>query len=376
MSVLMDIQQDLVEKAWTHVLQELKFEPMSRPELEDLNDMASTSKGLAFKLSFEIIPEFELLDSASFELESTEWTTSDEAIEARVAEMCEQMGEWVALKRRKKAREGDQVVFSLKALENGEELSAFSADEERVELGSKTMIPELESAFVGVKVEDEVKVDYTFPEEHPNEELKNKSVTFVCAIKEVNEKSPLSPEELATKLNEENIEALKAKLGEEMAKEKNAAEAQALRGALAKQMRERYTFPVPPSALNEQAHHRLHNGHQHAEGEACEHSAEDEEKARVEAAADLRMEAVMRKLSQTHEVSVSEKEVNDRIFAMLRDAGEFGFQLFQLYQEPKNKARLKDAIIEDKILDKVLEGASVKVTKAEIKPEETTAEEA
>jgi hypothetical protein len=49
-------------------------------------------------------------------------------------------------------------------------------------------------------------------------------------------------------------------------------------------------------------------------------------------------------------------------------------QLFQFYQEPRNKARLKESLIEDKVLDKILEGASVKVLTAEIKPEE--AEEA
>ena len=59
---------------------------------------------------------------------------------------------------------------------------------------------------------------------------------------------------------------------------------------------------------------------------------------------------------------------------MLRGAGEFGMQIFQFYQQPQNKARLKESLVEDKVLDKILEEASVKVVTAEIKPEE--AEEA
>lgn len=367
--VLMDLQQDLVQKAWTHVVTELKLEPMSQPELEDLSGAVSTTKGFNFKFSFETLPPFELLDDTSFELTRTEWTTSEEALQARLDELCAQMGEWGPLKRRKKAREGDQIVFSLKAFDGEEEMTALASDEERVELGSKTMIPELESAFEGLKVEEEAKVDYTFPEEHPNEELKGKAITFVCVVKEVNEKTSLKLEELAEKLEAEDVDALKAKLSEEMATERNQAEAQKMRSELAKQLRERYDFAVPPTALNEQTHHRLHSEHKHAEGEACEHSAEDEEAARLEAARDLRMEAVLRRLAQTREVEVSDKEVNDRIFEMLRGAGEFGFQLFQFYQEPKNKARLKESLAEDKILDKIIEGASVKVTQDEIKPE-------
>jgi|GEM_PF-1756516 len=377
--VLMDIQQDLIQKAWTHVVRELKLEPMSQPELEELGAMASVDGGLSFKFSFDTIPPFELLDASGFELERTEWTCSDEALEARVTEMCEQMGEWVALKRRKKARAQDQVVFSLQALEGDEELSALASEEERVVLGSKTMIPELEEAFVGLKLEEEAKVDYTFPEDHPNDEIKGKTVTFIAAVKEINEKSPLKPEELPEKLNHEgDLDSLKAKLAEEMADERNKGEAQKLRNELAKLMRERYDFGVPPAAVNEQAHHRLHSAHNHAQGEACDHdhSAEEEETAREEAARDLRMEAVLRRHAQESEVTITDREVNDRIFEMLRGAGEFGMQIFQFYQQPQNKARLKESIIEDKVLDKILEGASVKVVSAEIKPEANEADKA
>jgi len=375
--VLMDIQQDLIQKAWTHVVRELKLEPMSQPELEELDALASVTAGLSFKFAFDAIPPFELLDAGSFELERTEWSCSDEALEARLQEMCEQMGEWIPLKRRKKARADDQVVFSLKAFEGEEELVALASEEERVVLGSKTMIPELEDAFVGLKVSEEARVDYSFPEDHPNDEIKGKAVTFVAEVKELNEKSPLKAEELPEKFNHEgDLDSFKAKIAEEMAAERNKGEAQQLRNELAKQMRERYDFEVPPAAVNEQAHHRLHSAHNHAQGEACdhEHSAEEEEEARVEAARDLRMEAVLRQLAQREEVSVTDREVNDRIFEMLRGAGEFGMQLFQFYQEPRNKARLKESLIEDKVLDKILEGASVKVLTAEIKPEE--AEEA
>ena len=375
--VLMDIQQDLIQKAWSHVIRELKLEPMSQPELEGLDQLASVTGGLSFKFSFDMIPPFELLEASSFELERTEWSCSDEAVEARLAEMCDQMGEWVPLKRRKKAREDDQVVFSLKAFEGEQELSELASEEERVVLGSKTMIPELEEAFVGLKLEGEAKVDYTFPEEHPNEELKGKAVTFVALVKEINEKAPLKPEELPEKLNEEgDLEALKAKIAEEMTNERNKGEAQKLRSELAKLMRERYDFGVPPAAVNEQANHRLNSSHNHADGEAGEHdhSAEEEEEARLEAARDLRMEAVLRRLAQDFEVTITDREVNDRIFEMLRGAGEFGMQIFQFYQQPQNKARLKESLVEDKVLDKILDEASVKVVTAEIKPEE--AEEA
>lgn len=363
---LMEAQQSLVQQAWTHMLKDLNMKPMSSPELGELNALASETAGLAFSFSFEVQPPFDLIDPKSFELSRTNYVASEAAVTQRLNKMCEQAGEWGPLKRRKKARVGDQVAFSLTGAADGVEIAMLASEREEVVLGSQSIIPTLEEAFVGAKEGDTVKASYSFDGSHPNDELKGKTVSFECVVLGVQQREPLTPEALVERVKLESVDDVRAKIAEELATEKNRAEGQRLRNDLAAQMRARYDFPVPPAALAEQTSHRLHSGHSHAHGEECDHSAEDEGKAREEAAADLRMEAVLARVVESEGVEVTDREVQDRLFEMVRSSGELGWQLFQFYNEPKNRERLKSSLQEDKALDKIIELASVSVVDAEI----------
>ena len=365
---LMEAQQALIQQAWTHMITDLAMKPMSSPALGDLKDLASETSGLSFSFSFEAMPPFELLDPKSLQLSRTRWSASEAAVTQRLNKMCEQAGEWVALKRRKKARAGDMMTFSLKGTVGGEPLPLLDSEREQVVLGSQSIIPALEDAFVGAKAGDDVKVSYTFDDTHPNDELKGKTVDFECKVIDVQQREPLTPEALAEKVKLESVDAVRAKIAEELIADKSRAEGQRLRNDLVTQLRARYDFPVPPTALAEQASHRLHSGHSHAHGEACDHSAEDEAKAREEAAADLRLDAVLARVVESEGVKVSDREVQDRLFEMVRTSGELGWQLFQFYNEPKNRERLKASLQEDKALDKIIELASVSEVEAEIEP--------
>jgi trigger factor len=365
---LMEAQQALVQQAWTHMLTALKMKPMSSPTLGELKELASETSGLSFSFSFDVLPPFELIDPKSFELSRTQWSASEAAVTQRLNKMCEQAGEWVSLKRRKKARAGDMMTFSLKGSVAGASIALLNSEREQVVLGSQSIIPALEDALIGAKVSDEVKVSYTFDDTHPNSELKGKQVDFECKVIDVQQREPLTPEALAEKLKLEGVDAVRAKISEELSAEKSRAEGQRLRNDLVTQLRARYDFPIPPTALAEQASHRLHSGHSHAHGEDCDHSPEDEARAREEAAADIRLEAVLARVAESEGVQVSDREVQDRLFEMVRTSGEFGWQLFQFYNEPKNRERLKASLQEDKALDKIIELASVSVVQAEIEP--------
>jgi len=365
---LIEAQQALVQQAWTHILKDLKMKPMSSPELGALDALASETTGLSFSFSFEALPPFELLDPKSFTLSRARWVASEAAVAQRLGKMCEQAGDWGALEGRVQAQKGDQVTFSLKGVAGGEPIALLTSEREQVVLGTQAILPVIEEAFVGAAEGDVVRASYSFDDGHPNPELKGKAVEFECVILELKQRAPLSPEALAEKVKEGSVDAVRAKIAEGLVAEKARAESQRLRNDLAAQMRARYDFPVPPVVLAEQARHRLNSDHGHAHDEECVHSPEEEAKAREEAAADIRLEAVLARVSEEQRVTVSDREVQDRLFEMVRTSGEMGWQLFQFYNEPKNRERLKASLQEDKILDKIIELASVSEVETEIAP--------
>ena len=99
--------------------------------------------------------------------------------------------------------------------------------------------------------------------------------------------------------------------------------------------------------------------------------------ATTKATQDLRLEALINRLSKEYSLKATEDEVREKMLSFLQGAGEFGFQLFQYYQQPENRERLEMMIVEDKVFDAVLEQAQVNWIDSLIptKEEETQANE-
>ena len=370
-NILADLQSDAIQESWRHLINELNLVPLSQPEL-DLPSPLSRGKELEFTFSFEVIPPFTLPEASILEGEKVVWTVSDERVNYEVETLCDQHGEWVDLKRRKKCRDGDLVTLSLKGFEGDTEVEGLTSAEEKVELGQQRIIPEIEKAIVGLKVEETFDLEYTFPEDHPNEQLAGKAIRFEGAVTSIQEKNVLKLDELIEKLPDENEEALRERIVKELKEQKDQQSMLELRESVALQLKSKTDFDLPPAAVEDQTSARLNHQKDQTAGTADDSEHSQEEKAEAESAAksDLRFEAIVREYARVNELSVSESDFTGRLLEMLRSAGEYGMQMIQFYQQPANRDRLKAAILDDKVIDSYIESASFKEVEQELGVEE------
>lgn len=370
-NILNDLQSDAIQESWRHLINDLEMVPFSQPDL-DVTQPLRRGKGLEFTFSFEVIPPFELPEASSLEGEKVTWTVNTARIDKEIETLCDMHGEWITLKRRKKCRAADLVTIALKGFEGDEEVASLNSPEEKFELGQQRIIPELETAITGLKIDETFSVSYTFPEDHPNPDLVGKDIRFEGTLSDIQEKSALTIEQLIEKLPDEDEAALRDRLSTELKSLKETESQQALRSSIAKQLREQSEFILPPTAVAEQTHARLHNHHQHGAGEDCEHdhSAEEESEAQKEAEADLRLEAIIRTYAKQNEITVNDSDFTGRLLELLRSAGEYGMQMIQFYQQPANRDRLKASILDDKVIDAYIAGAQLKEVEKELGVEE------
>ncbi len=369
--VINDLQSDAVQECWRHMINELKLVPLSQPDL-DVSQPLRPGRGLELTFSFEVIPPFELPEPSSLKGERATWTVSEERVNHEVEKLLDLHGEWIDLKRRKKCRAGDLIMISLKGFEGEEEIEALDSPEEKFELGQQRIIPELEKAITGLKLEEAFSVDYLFPDDHPNDLLTGKQIRFEGQINGIQEKKAVGIDALLEKLPDEDESALRERLSQELKTQKDQESQVELRDAVAKQLRENSEFELPPKAVEDQAQSRLHHQHNHTEGEECDHnhSEEEEAEARKSAEADLRFEAIVRQYSQTNNISVGESDFTGRLLEMLRSAGEYGMQMIQFYQQPANRERLMASLLDDKVIDSYIEAATFKSVDRELGVEE------
>lgn len=355
-SVIADLQSNAVQESWTHLLNDLELVPLSQPEL-DMTKALKRGSDLELTFSFEVIPPFDLPEASSLEGEKQVWTVSSERIDKEIENLCNLHGEWIDLKRRKKCRNGDLVTVSLNAFEGDEALEELNSPEEKVELGQERIIPEIEKAILGLKLTETFSAEYEFPNEHPNPEIAGKAIRFEGVVNNIQEKSPLAIEALIEKLPDETEEALKERLSNELKAQKEQESLMNLRTSVAKQLKEKSDFALPPAAVEDQTKARL-NHNQSAD--SAEQSDEQKQEAEAEAKSDLRFEAIVRAYAKANQIEVSDSDFTGRLLEMLRSAGEYGMQMIQFYQQPANRDRLKAMILDDKVIDSYIEAANFK----------------
>ena len=356
-SVLHDMQSSAINDSWAHVVQELRLNPLSMPDLQ-VDQPLRLKKGLAVTFSFDVVPPFELPKPDALTGEKVVWTVSEARLDREVEKLCERLGPWKALKRRKKCREGDQLTFNVRASIDGEQLDRLSEEGRAIELGQGQELPELEKKLTGLKIEESFTLKHTFPE-NAQEDVAGREVVFEGEVVNIQEKGKATIEEVLEQFPQETEEELRAQILEELTKHLSQKVQADLRSSVIEQLQTQSDFPLPPTVVDKMVHDQLHQ-HHHDEGEACDHDHNDEEvaEAREKAEKNLRFESIVLEYSRANDLKVTELDFNRHLLEMLQSAGEFGMQLFNFYRQPNNRARLEQMILDEKVVDSYIEGAN------------------
>ncbi len=191
--------ESLYEEALNHVfghkfqeaIADQTFQIVGDPDI-DL-DLSKVNRGEDFEFSFiaPIKPDVVLGQYKGVEIETNEVVVEDEevdlAIEAELkkAEVLKEKVDGVLA-------EGDTAIFDFKGLKDGVAFEGGTAENYQLVIGSGQFIPGFEEQMLGMKVEEEKKIDITFPEDYHAEELAGVSVVFEIKLWEI--KFPERPE--------------------------------------------------------------------------------------------------------------------------------------------------------------------------------------
>ena len=355
-SVINEMQSNAINDSWSHIVQELKFNPLSMPDLK-VTQPLRLKKGLNVTFSFDIIPPFDLPSPETISGEQITWTIGDARIDQELDRLCERLGDWIDLKRRKKCREADLVKVNIKAMDGDETLEDLSIDDKEIELGQEQELPEVEKAIIGLKVEETFSVDFTFPEDAA-EQFAGRTVQFTGEVLNIQEKSKASIDKVLEQFPEEDEEALRARIKEELVQHMTQKSRTDLRESVIEQLTTKCDFPVPPSVVENMTQEQL-NRNKGDDDTDESHSEEELEATRQKVTQNLRFEAIVFEYSRANNITVNEADFTKHLLELIQSAGEFGMQLFNFYRQPANRARLEQIILDEKVIDSYIDAADL-----------------
>lgn len=204
-----EIQTRMVQVTMGEALTNAKVDPVTEPILSFINE----EKRHGYELECEIVPDIEISPYKGVEVEVDAININDDDVEKRIDGLRNMHAEMINREDGAEAQKGDFVIIKYQGYINGQPVKDVGTEFYPVELGAANLIPEFESALIGMKVGEEKLIDITFPEDYPDKDIATKAMQFQVLVKEIKEKRfPEVNDEFAKDLNFENTEAMKTGL--------------------------------------------------------------------------------------------------------------------------------------------------------------------
>ena len=142
-------------------------------------------KDLEYIATFDVYPVFEIADLKELEISKANVEITDVDINKMIETLQEQQKEWQDVERA--AEKNDLIVIDFEGTIEGETFEGGSAKAFSVEVGAGRMLKDFDDALLGMSAGDEKKIDVTFPDDYPVENLKGKTAQFVLKASVVKE---------------------------------------------------------------------------------------------------------------------------------------------------------------------------------------------
>lgn len=186
--VRQEVVGELVQNTYYDAITQEKLRPAGMPTIDPLD--AEQGQGLVYTAKFEVMPEIELADIESLEIEKPLCEIEDADLEKMIDTLRAQRQNFEKVERA--AENGDKVKIDFTGMKDGEVFEGGEAKDFELELGSGSFIPGFEDGLVGKSAGEELDLNLTFPENYQKEDLAGQEVVFKVKLHEVT--APVLPE--------------------------------------------------------------------------------------------------------------------------------------------------------------------------------------
>ena len=371
-SVMAEVVQQAVadtsREAITQRQERPAFQPtIALPEDEtEIDKIFTGSADLAYTMSFEVLPKFDVMDFSKIEVEKPTAGVAQTDIDTSLERLAAANPRYAP--KESAATDGDRLTIDFKGTIGGEPFSGGNAEDAQVMLGGRNFIPGFEEGLADAKAGEERVVEATFPEHYPEASLAGKQARFDIKIKEVaSSETPALDEAFATGLGFDSLEVLRGTVKQRLEQDRVAASRLKLKRALLDKLNATYTFDLPPTLVDNEF--QAIWGKVTGDLERAKRSFEDEgtteEKARAEyqdiAARRVRLGLILSEVGTRNKIEVTDDEVNRALLERIKQFPGQERKVYDFYRSnPQMLTELRAPIFEDKVIDFITELAHVR----------------
>jgi trigger factor len=240
--------RDALPDYYAQALRETDVDAIAAPEIDITGGRESGP--LAFDAVVEVRPQLKLAGYGGLRVEIPNPAVTDEDIDSQIDRLRGNFGELREVDR--PARDGDHLTIDIKATRDGEAVGGMSTDDFLYELGSGTVLPELDERLPGARPGDILGFDAEMPDG---------AVDLKVLVKDVKEKVlPDLTDEWASEASEfDTVEELRADMAKRASLIKRLQANMALRDGVVQALIELVDIDPPAPLIDAEVERRLHD---------------------------------------------------------------------------------------------------------------------
>ncbi len=312
-------------------------------------------------------PEIELGKYSEYAKEFKKPTLKAADITKRLKEIAESQTPLRKIKRNRKMKEGDTAVIDYEGFLDGKPFDGGKGEGFELKLGSGAFIPGFEDQLIGVKRDEEVELNVTFPEEYQAKDLAGKAVVFKVKVTQVKEKDDVElDDELAKKLMPGQEDATLDKLKEEIKKQMETEELAKLfnddlKPALLESLVKGIKFDLPEFVVEQEVDLALNKKAGSMNEDEIKELRENTDKLealrdtlRDDAKESVKATFIIDALAAAEGVKVEENDVMQTIYYEAMQMGQDPQKAYEQYKEAGYLPAIQMSMVEDKVLSQIL----------------------
>jgi trigger factor len=252
--ILHDVAHDLVPSAIDEAMRERGLEPVDTPDVRDVT--VEEGRALTFTASFDTVPAFDPGDLAGVSLRRPRVDIDEQAVSDALNRLRERAARFETVEGRGVV-DGDTVTLDLDRKEA--DGSVDRHQDVGVTLGARANPPGFDAELLGLELGATKTFTISYPAEYAITELQGTSVEYTAAVKGIKRRVlPELDDELAKDLGDfPSLDALRARVRDDLEHEARHAADREVRASLMKQLASRVPFEVPSSLVEREIDRRL-----------------------------------------------------------------------------------------------------------------------
>ena len=311
-------------------------------------------------------PEIDMGDYASNIEEFDKPAISDEDVDTKLIEIAQGQAELVDIKRNRKMKSGDTAIIDFEGFVDGKAFDGGKAEDFALVLGSGQFIPGFEDQLIGIKRDEEVTINVTFPENYGGE-LAGKDAEFKVTVKQIKVKDDVEiNEELVKKLlpgeEDASVETLKGLVkkqleNEELAKLYN----ETMKPELLEKLVTGTAFDLPEFVVEQEIDMALNKAAGSMSEDEIKELRENADKLnelretfREDAERSVRATFIIDTLAIAENIRVEENEVMQTIYYEAMQTGQEPQKAYEHYKEAGYLPAIQMSMVEDRVLSTIL----------------------